>query len=302
MHSESLAGIFAAAQTIDPGVGEVSSITGFLLPPFHDGMASVHAEVQRRVPNARYDSILCVPWIRTGGADLVAGLLAKALLRVRPNERVLVLRTDQPHYERANWLPAEADILDISDLTTSLTQSAAECLLRAVFRGLTPRRVFNVNSRLCWTTLRSHGANLSAVFHTYAYMFCWDYTTSGLRAGYPAEFFAGTAESMDAFLTDTITLRNQLVAMYQLSPPLRDRIIPMFTPAQTNVRTPSVARRVRDLAAPGSRKLVLWAGRLDRQKRFDLVQEIARRMPDIEFRCWGAALLELSAGPDRAAR
>ena len=251
LRSDQLARIFAAAQAIDPAVGDMTALTEILLPPFHGTMTSLHAEVRRRLPAAHYDSIVCVPWICTGGADLVAGVLARALLRVRPGERVLILRTDQPHFERANWLPAEADCVDVSDLMTSVPPALAENLLRIVFRGLTARRVFNVNSRLCWATFRTYGTNLAATLQTYAYMFCWDHAESGLRVGYPAEFFAGTAGSMTAFLTDTAYLRNELTKMYQLPATVRDRIVPMLTPAQTQMRTPSIARQVLDRAAPG---------------------------------------------------
>jgi glycosyltransferase involved in cell wall biosynthesis len=127
-------------------------------------------------------------------------------------------------------------------------------------------------------------------------MFCWDQTPSGLRAGYPAEFFAETAADMTAFLTDTMYLRRELMTMYRLPAAVSDRIMPLHTPALTPVLTPSIARRVLTNGSPESRRLVLWAGRLDRQKRFDLVQAIAARMPDVEFRCWGAALLD--APPD----
>uniref|UniRef100_UPI001600DB25 glycosyltransferase family 4 protein n=1 Tax=Nocardioides pelophilus TaxID=2172019 RepID=UPI001600DB25 len=35
----------------------------------------------------------------------------------------------------------------------------------------------------------------------------------------------------------------------------------------------------------------LWAGRFDRQKRFDLVVEVARLMPDLEIHAWGKPVL-----------
>jgi glycosyltransferase involved in cell wall biosynthesis len=296
LHSDLLAEIFADAQAIDPEVGELSSIVNCYLPPSHDYAAIVHAELRQRLPATHYDSVICVPWIRTGGADLVAGLLAKALLRVRPNEKILILRTDHFHFERANWLPDQADCVDISDLTKSLSQSAAENLLRVLLRGVSAARVFNVNSLLCWRALQSQGANLSATLATYSYLFCWDQTPSGVRAGYPAIFFAGTAENITAFLTDTAYLRDELIKMYQLPATIRARILPLYTPAQRPVLVPSIARTVLDTASASSGKLVLWAGRLDRQKRFDLVKEIALQMPDVEFRCWGAALLD--APPD----
>jgi glycosyltransferase involved in cell wall biosynthesis len=53
----------------------------------------------------------------------------------------------------------------------------------------------------------------------------------------------------------------------------------------------------RGASAPEDRRpLVFWAGRLDRQKRFDLLVAIARAMPDIDFRAWGTAVLD--AAPD----
>jgi glycosyltransferase involved in cell wall biosynthesis len=41
-----------------------------------------------------------------------------------------------------------------------------------------------------------------------------------------------------------------------------------------------------------SRPRILWAGRLDRQKRFDLLIDIAAAMPDVDFLCWGKAVLD----------
>jgi glycosyltransferase involved in cell wall biosynthesis len=140
--------------------------------------------------------------------------------------------------------------------------------------------------------MRSYGNNLAASLNTYAYMFCWDQTEEGRRVGYPSEYFAETASTMTAFLTDTLYLRDELASQYRLPLPVLDRIVPLFTPAQCNALRPSVARRVMDSGGPGCRQTVLWAGRLDRQKRFDLVQEIARLMPDVSFWCWGEALLD----------
>jgi len=48
----------------------------------------------------------------------------------------------------------------------------------------------------------------------------------------------------------------------------------------------------RSLATARRRPLVLWGGRLDFQKRFDIVAEVARLMPQIDFACWGLPVLD----------
>jgi glycosyltransferase involved in cell wall biosynthesis len=40
------------------------------------------------------------------------------------------------------------------------------------------------------------------------------------------------------------------------------------------------------------RPTVFWAGRWDRQKKIDLVFQVARLMPDVEFRMWGESVLQ----------
>jgi glycosyltransferase involved in cell wall biosynthesis len=57
-----------------------------------------------------------------------------------------------------------------------------------------------------------------------------------------------------------------------------------------------VAVRQVETAPQRLRRRILWAGRLDAQKRFDLVQEIARLLPEVDFDCWGKAVLD--APPD----
>ena len=58
----------------------------------------------------------------------------------------------------------------------------------------------------------------------------------------------------------------------------------------------SIAERQVEKRGKRDRPHVLWAGRLDRQKRFDLVVAIAVAMPDVDFSCWGKAVLD--APPD----
>jgi glycosyltransferase involved in cell wall biosynthesis len=44
--------------------------------------------------------------------------------------------------------------------------------------------------------------------------------------------------------------------------------------------------------AKRARPLVIWAGRFDKQKRFDVVCRVAQKMPHVDFHAWGMAVLD----------
>jgi glycosyltransferase involved in cell wall biosynthesis len=297
VHSAVFAETMRRASLIEPAIGDVSDIGEVLVPPFHDGRNLARKALRALLERDHYDTIVCVPWIRTGGADLVACQICEALRHARPNESVLLLRTDQPNFDRPEWVPAGVDVVDASKVFLSLSPIDAQTLLYGVFMGLAPSRVINVNSRLCWDTMARFGVRLAESINLYSYLFCWDQTASGYRVGYPSEFFPETANSLRAVFTDTIYLKNELSKIYNLPEPIAERIVPLFSPSRGQIdEGPTKAEESLEGASKRRRWRILWAGRLDRQKRFDLVQEIARKIPDADFLCWGTPLLD--APPD----
>ncbi|HUB88333.1 MAG TPA: glycosyltransferase family 4 protein [Dyella sp.] len=295
-HASIFAEAMQRAVQIDPAIGDPSDISEVLVPPFHDARNIARRSLRARLPRHHYDTIVCVPWIRTGGADLVACQISTAIQLARKDESILILRTDQPNFDRPEWVPEGADVVDASDIFKSILPIDAQILLYGLIKGLSPKRVINVNSRLCWDTLARFGSRLANSTYLYSYLFCWDQTPRNYRVGYPSEFFPETAHNLHAVFTDTVYLKNELTKIYHPPAHVRDRIVPLFSPAKTEISGPTMTEESIKRAGSRRRWKVLWAGRLDRQKRFDLVQEIARAMPDVDFVCWGSAILD--APPD----
>lgn len=276
------------AIALDPSIGDVSNNI-VVAPPAHDPREASRLETLRRLPRLSYDAIICVPWLRNGGADLVACLLADAVAS-DATRRVLMLRVDQPHFERPDWVPANVDVVHISDVIGALTYANAEEFFYTLLLGLAPKQVFNVNSNLCWRVFARYGARLSRSMDLYSYLFCWDHDAKGNRVGYPSDFFAPTAPHLAGIFTDTRYLRDELFKMHLPPADVRERVTPLFSPVR---ETPADSRVIAEVAAlrPRARPRVVWAGRLDPQKRFDLVLDAARAMPDVDFECWGGAVL-----------
>lgn len=286
------------ALALDPAIGDISKGEGYYAPPTHDIAFPALKKLHDRIPDKQYHTIVCVPWLRTGGADLVACQLAEAVKLALPDENVLLLRVDQENFDRPDWVSPEVDVAHVSDILKQVSEPVGELLLFVLLKSLQPKRVINVNSHWIWRILARFGRRLKPNMDLYSYMFCWDQTAAGFRVGYPSLFYPSTGGVLTGLFTDTEYLRNELVRIYNPPSAVAARIIPLFTPSRTvPPATPYASTGA--MRGANRRPRVLWAGRLDFQKRFDLVQQIAQEMPDVDFLCWGDALLDTP--PDESA-
>lgn len=284
----------AAAVALDPDVGLLHGHERSFLTPWNDGAYHTVLAMRRLVPPGPYDAIVLMPHGMLGGADFVAGVLAHALVK---SERVLVLRTESPTWERPDWYPAEAPSIDLSAVLKDAPHKTR--LLYTLIEELRPKRVFNVNSRLCFDTFVEFGRQLSRFTQLYAYYFCADRTPEGVEVGYPIWYFSTVVPHLTAALFDTRDLAETLTRRYTLPPDVTRRMRTLYTPAVTAIPAHPVEEAQTASRPQRRRPRILWAGRLDRQKRFDLFVKIVAAMGDVDFDCWGKAVLD--APPDLAA-
>lgn len=279
----------ARACALEPSLGSVPDYA-LVLPPVYDAREAARVELIKRFPRLTYDAIVCTPFLRTGGADLVGCLLSEALAN-HPERRVLLLRTDLSDFERPDWVPEGVDTVDISDVVRKLPRPQAEEYFYSLLLGLGAKQVFNVNSNLCWRTFARYGARLRRLVQLYSYLFCWDRDTRGNLVGYPSDFYTATAANLNGIFTDTEYLRDELIKLHRPPLAIADRLLPLFSPIRElppKVMSNALAASQKERARPR----VLWGGRLDRQKRFDLAFNIAHAMPDVDFICWGAGTID----------
>lgn len=281
--------VFARAVEIEPRIGEIGSFSEIYLPPFAERLHSYLGEIRRRLRRDRYDHVICIPWVRMGGADLVSGHLAQGLHRLKPGESILVLRTETSHLDRPEWFPDSAELTDISDVLRPLLVEERTRLLYHLFVGIGPKHIFNVNSRQCWETFQRFGRQLSTEIDLFGCLFAWGYAPSGRKVGYASEYFSETSPFLKNVVTDNTWIKGELIRHYALPPEIAAKIVTCWMP--TRARAASVSAGALTIS-DGERRKVLWAGRLDREKRFDILLAVARAMPDVDFLCWGASVLD----------
>ncbi|MFD1880314.1 glycosyltransferase [Paracoccus pacificus] len=279
-----------AANAIEPLIGINSEMIPSFMPPWHDNLFFLYKACVERLPKGRFHNVIMVPFVKLGGSDFVAGVLAKALSD--RSESVLVLRTEQSDWERPDWFPEGVATADLSDVLTQIDMPLRAQVLYTLLHHVEARRLFNVNSRAAYETLQRFGGQMRQFMELYTYYFCADRRPDGTEAGYAIDFFAPLQKHLDCALIDNADFAATLIRRHALDPAMAQRVQPIYSPTMHPSADEATVLAQTATADTRSRPCILWAGRFDRQKRFDLVQEIARQMPEVDFKCWGKAVLD----------
>lgn len=277
----------ADARALAPEIGMWNNREDRLLAPWHDNEYLGIRDAVSLLPQTTFDTVLMVPFGKLGGADLVAGVLARTVSQFGS---ALILRTDGSDWDRPDWYPKEVMSIDISGALANSTKRSST--LYALMEILEPKRIYNVNSRACFEMFAHYGSQLATRSELYAYYFCADRSDQGVEVGYPVWYFANIFPYLTAALIDTKTLADTLSKRFLLPDNLKQKIRVVYTPALTALQLPPAAALQIASKPSRERPRFLWAGRLDKQKRFDLLLEIAKLMPDADFECWGKAVLD----------
>lgn len=290
--SDEFSELIQKAYAFDPDIGRSTQMPAYL-PPWHDAAYRLFKQAVDRLPEGRFESVVLVPFCKMGGADYVGGILSQSMAELQGP--VLVLQTDLPDWSRPDWFAGAAHA-DLSPVMQNLPPEMKTQVLYEVLHHVKPRQILNVNSRTAFDTFVRFGRQMAQFSGLHAYYFCADRDTSGSDVGYPVWYFSNIFNFLSTAITDSHDLESELARRYAIPAQFKEKLQTLYTPAML---TEDVAPMVRDQVATKAqrdRPRLIWAGRLDRQKRFDILLDTARAMPDVDFLCWGKAVLD--APPD----
>ncbi|MFD1881669.1 glycosyltransferase family 4 protein [Paracoccus pacificus] len=288
-----LAEDLAEAIALDPMVAlplERRKVTSpFDLPrPARDAL-----QILRRDLSAQeYPHVILIPQVRMSGAARVAGIYAATLADQVGAENLLIVRTDGEAFEHPEWFPADVRSYDLSTVLAPVREKQLHPqLLVDLLRGVGARSIHLFNSRLGWDTLQVYGRQLSQETAVTAYLFTWEETADGRKIGYPIQWLHDTIDYCHVIVCDSDVLADHIRQRFGLPASGFGAPVVALTPADLpDPASFQIYQQHRLSRAPSNR--VLWAGRLDRQKRPDLLAAIARTMPDTQFEVYGRAVLD----------
>lgn len=284
--------MFAKAAEIEPLIGaswvETTRVRQVPLGAKHvaSQIALLH-HCHRAADFTRARLVMVINRPRWGGGRRIEGHLAHAVTGGIKPEEIVVIYTDEGGRAPVGRYPVGVRELDLATKgqELGLPDDAQAQALIVLLRSFRADSIININSRLLYRAMLPYGKALAASERLYLCFFNNEQRAQGNWEGWSLKWFYAAFDYLAGVITDSESLRDYLAEMYQVPEAEMERVHVLRAPAPTDI---PVAPR----PAAGGRPVVFWAGRFDRQKRIDLVLEIARAMPDVTFRLWGERVLQ----------
>lgn len=258
----------------------------YRIPHEYEAPGRAYARLYAAAASAPVDHLVFVPWLKIGGADRAALLHARVMSEVL-GKRVLVVATDRGDSPWAERLPPGVRFLAAGDELAALDENARVQVLARLVLQLAPESLHVIHSALAWQTIRLYGLALRQSTRLYASAFCDDITVEGERISAARLYARDSAPHLSALFTDCSSYAERLAEDTGIA---LERIHVLHLP----VEIPAAQWQASLTASPPR---VLWASRLDRQKRPDLLAAIAAENREVHFEVYGSPVI----GPDAAA-
>lgn len=240
-----------------------------------------------------YTHVFLAPWLKTGGADKAAILFANSVASDSSN-RVLFLTTEVTDSPWAKRLHPAVTYFDFGNymgrpgaLEVSLSFTEQRELLAAYLLDHAPAKLHVINSHLGWFLLGKYGKALSQVTDLYVSLYCYDYTSELEPVGY-ARYIRLVAPYLKGIISDNTQFPNELMKNFGLE---KNVFSTTWHPA-------AIGDNVRPFEINPNSPNVLWASRLDRQKRPDILLHIAKACPEIHFHVYGDSVMNDSSAAE----
>lgn len=234
----------------------------------------LYARILQETNIAVTDMIILVPWLIRGGADL--GVLHHINAALAAGYNVLVIATRNSESTWKHRIPSEVQFLEFGKFAAKLSEEHQLTVLVRLLLQSSAKTIHIINSHLGWLMLRHYGKPfVTENRKIYASAYCDDYNRHNVRWSYPCHFVADCYQYLSGIICDSAWYPEDLKRQFGIA---AQKIHTVYFPAR--LPDPPVYRSF-------SENRILWAGRLTRQKRPDLLIETAKSLPHVTFCVYG---------------
>ena len=246
---------------------------------------------------------IALPFLSAGGAQQVAINLCRALRELRPDASVVLLVPDCRSPGAMPPLPDGVCVVSFGDyLGEGASYTRKQSLLRALLRAGQPACFHNINSDVAWHLIVAEGERLKQYTRLYASIFAFQFNPGGQKKiGYAAYFLQEAMPHLSGLLSDNGRFIDDAALEYGFDDQARARSVVLHQPCrlepQMGEAWPGALRlalrrqQLQEGASAAERPQILWAGRLDDEKRVDLFLDVVRHCTFADFYVFGQVVL-----------
>lgn len=240
--------------------------------------------------------IIALPFLGKGGAERTALQFARAVVESDSSRSVGVWITDRDMVSNEFALPANVHLVNLwRYLPAQASEEARVAFLRDCLMTLRPDVFHVINSDIGWKLVCREGQRLAQAMRLFGSIFAFQFTHDfATRIGYAEYYLRDAIESLDGLFSDNSRFQDDAIEAYELDR-AREKFFPVYNAcriAEGNWQEKARYRLAQlHSALPGEPLDVLWAGRLDEEKRVDLLFEVAAQCPDIRFHVYGESVV-----------
>jgi len=247
--------------------------------PVHTKPGEIYQKIVDQCKYQHYTHCFALPWLKRGGADFVA-LQHIEFATKQPNSKVLVVLTEP---EDSPWVSRVPNSVDIIDLSKYIWELPNEDFLKVITRLLLQVQIdvlHIINSKYFWDAVKFYGLAIRNKTKIFASLYCDDFDLDGQPVGFARDYLPSCYMHLNTVFTDNTYFSELLHNIYGFKKSLFKVLYSPVNNVKMHQQNPS------------NNKSILWAGRLDRQKRPDLLLNIAKKIPEATFYIYGEPLLE----------
>jgi glycosyltransferase involved in cell wall biosynthesis len=235
------------------------------------------------------DYVFLIPWLREGGADLVALNYIQSILDIRPKARIVVIATNPEESTNAPALPPSVRFIHLSTTFHDLSLDQQTRLLATLLIQTRTRRVHLMNSHLGFETYKKYSVGLSKRMNLFMSLFSVDILPNGRKSHLALDALPSFSSNINKIFTDNQAVINQFRDWFGYPESL-------FEVHYQPMEQISSKRQIKPKLTYTKKLRVLWAARIDYEKRPDILADIAKACRNLKlpiiFEVYGNVVLD----------
>jgi glycosyltransferase involved in cell wall biosynthesis len=240
------------------------------------------------------DTLFIVPYLKNGGAEREIIRLIEYSLKTDPKKKIEMIATEPGGSPWAAQIKDIVSFTEVNDHFYALSPEQQGKLIATLCVQLTPRKMQVMNSVSGYIAIEDYGRAIMKKTMMFITIFMIDKTDEGRYTHVFTERMQKSIDYVEKVFTDNQTVVTELCELMGVS---KDKFSVHYQPVDTSRMSKSKKNIEERFKSPPLR--VLWAGRLDRQKRPDILiavaEEASRLGLAINFSVYGSPAFEDSS-------